>query len=135
MASIDGIGYPSQGDVAGSGRRVRELVGEGMVGPTLDKGAVTDLERVKARREQLLALASRHGALNVRVFGSVARGDADAASDLDLLVDLEPGRSLIDLGSLLVALEAELGCRVDLVTEAGLRPALAQRVLREAVPL
>jgi predicted nucleotidyltransferase len=106
-----------------------------MVGPTLGEGSMTSLQQVRARREQLLALAARHGARNLRVFGSVARGEADAASDLDLLVDLEPGRSLIDLGSLLVALEAALGCKVDLVTEAGLRPALAQRVLLDAVPL
>ena len=65
----------------------------------------------------------------------MARGEADPASDLDFLVDLEPGRSLIDLGALLVDLESELGSRVDVVTEAGLRPALRERVLRDAVPL
>ena len=69
------------------------------------------------------------------MFGSVARGEVDAASDLDLLVDLEPGRSLINLGALLVAIETELGARADLVTETGLRPALRERVLRDAVPL
>ena len=63
------------------------------------------------------------------------RGEADAASDLDLLVHLEPGRSLIELGALLAELEAELGAPVDLVTEAGLRPALRERVLRDAVPV
>lgn len=76
-----------------------------------------------------------HGIRNLRVFGSVARGEADPTSDLDLLVDLEPGRSLIDLGALLADLEAELGAPVDLVTEAGLRPALRERVLRDAVPV
>lgn len=90
---------------------------------------------VRGKRSRLLHLAARHGARNVRVFGSVARGEADAASDLDLLVDLEPGRSLIDLGALLADLEVELGTRVDVVTEAGLRPALRDRVLRDAVPL
>ena len=93
------------------------------------------LETVRGRRGRLLDLAARHGARNLRVFGSVARGEADVASDLDLLVDLEPGRSLIDLGALLSAIDAEMGTRVDVVTEAGLRPALRERVLRDAVPL
>ena len=93
------------------------------------------LETVRGRRGRLLDLAARHGARNLRVFGSVARGEADVASDLDLLVDLEPGRSLIDLGALLSAIDAALGTRVDVVTEAGLRPALRERVLRDAVPL
>lgn len=93
------------------------------------------LDAIRGERQRLLAVAARHGARNVRVFGSVARGEADAASDLDLLVDLEPGRSLVDLGALLVELEALLGTRVDVVTEAGLRPAIRERVLRDAVPL
>lgn len=93
------------------------------------------LEELRTRRERVLALAARHGASNLRVFGSVARGEADAASDLDLLVDLEPGRSLVDLGALLMELEAELGVQVDLVTEAGLRPAVRARVKRDAAPL
>ncbi|MBI2320978.1 MAG: nucleotidyltransferase family protein [Chloroflexi bacterium] len=84
---------------------------------------------------QVIRIASRYGASNVRVFGSVARGDEDAASDIDLLVDLEPGRSLFDLGGLLMDIEELLGCRVDVVTEAGLRPRLRERVLNEAIPL
>ena len=93
------------------------------------------LALVRGKRGRLLDLAARHGARNVRVFGSMARGESDLASDLDLLVDLEPGRSLIDLGALLADLECELGARVDVVTEAGLRPALRERVLSDAVPL
>ena len=93
------------------------------------------LKTERGKRGRLLDLAARHGARNVRVFGSVARGEADAASDLDLLVDLEPGRSLIDLGALLADLKCELGARVGLVTEAGLRPTLRERVLSEAVPI
>jgi hypothetical protein len=86
-------------------------------------------------REQIRALAQRHGACNVRVFGSVARGDADAGSDLDLLVDLEPGRSLLDLGGLQVELQELLQREVDVVTEKGLRDRIRDRVLAEAVPL
>ena len=93
------------------------------------------LEMLRGKRGRLLDLAARHGAHNLRVFGSVARGEADAGSDLDFLVDLEPGRSLIDLGALLVDLQAEFGSPVDVVTEAGLRPIMRERVLRDAVPL
>ncbi len=92
-------------------------------------------ELVQARREDILRTASAHGAYNVRVFGSVARGDADEQSDLDLLVDMEAGRSLFDLGGLLVDLEELLGCSVDVVTEKGLRDRIRGRVLQEAVPL
>lgn len=89
---------------------------------------MTTFEAIQRKRQRLLMVVARDGARNLRVFGSVARGEADAASDLDLLVDVEPGRSLIDLGELLVDLEAEFGTRVDVVTEAGLRPALRERV-------
>jgi predicted nucleotidyltransferase len=97
--------------------------------------AHVDLQLLVSRREAILAAARRRGADNVRVFGSVARGDADAGSDVDLLVDLEPGRSLFDLGGLLMDLEEVIGAPVDLVTEKGLRPRLRERVLREAVSL
>ncbi len=69
---------------------------------------------------------------NVRVFGSVARGEADAESDIDLLVDMEPGRTLFDIGGLLMDLEELLGCNVDVVTEDGLRERIRERVLKEA---
>jgi uncharacterized protein len=97
-----------------------------------DRPSIDDLARV---REQILAVAARHGAGNVRVFGSVARGDADAASDIDFLVDFEPGRSLLDLAALLVDLEDLLGHPVDVVTEPGLKARIRQRVLAEAVPV
>ena len=87
------------------------------------------------KRTEILRIAERHGARNVRVFGSVARHDADDRSDLDLLVDLEPGRSLFDLGGLLFDLQESLGCSIDVVTENGLRERIRERVLREAVPL
>ncbi|MGE0130692.1 MAG: nucleotidyltransferase family protein [Blastocatellales bacterium] len=92
-------------------------------------------EAFSGKREGVLRIAARHGARNVRIFGSVARGEADSDSDLDVLVDLEPGRSLFDLGGLLMELQEFLGCRVDVVTEPGLRPRIRERVLREAVPL
>jgi len=92
-------------------------------------------EFFKDKREEILHLAARHGARNVRIFGSVARGEARPDSDVDVLVDLEPGRSLFDLGGLLMDLQDLLGCRVDVVTEQGLRPRIRERVLREAVPL
>jgi len=87
------------------------------------------------KREEILALAARYGAYNVRVFGSVARGEADEASDLDFLVDLQPGRSLFDLGGLLMELQDLLGREVDVATPNGLKPRIRERVLREAVPL
>jgi predicted nucleotidyltransferase len=90
---------------------------------------------LNARRDEVLRTARKYGVRNVRVFGSVARGDADENSDIDLLVDLEPGRSLLDLGGLLMELQELLDRRVDIVTERGLRDRIRQHVLREAVPL
>ncbi len=92
-------------------------------------------ELIRAKRDDILHTATKYGAFNVRVFGSVARGDADEQSDLDLLVDMEAGRSLFDLGGLLTELEELLGCNVDVVTEQGLRDRIRERVLREAVVL
>lgn len=92
-------------------------------------------ELVQARREDILRTASKHGAYNVRIFGSVARGDADEQSDLDLLVDMETGRSLFDLGGFLTDLEELLGYPVDVVTEKGLKDRIKSRVLSEAIPL
>ena len=86
-------------------------------------------------RQRILDAAARHGASNVRVFGSVARGDAGDRSDLDLLVDLERGRSLMDLGGLLMDLRSELNMPIDVATEPMLRPEIRDRVLSEALPL
>lgn len=86
-------------------------------------------------RDRVLETAARYGAYNVRIFGSVARGEATAGSDIDLLVSLEPGRSLMDLGGLLYDLRNLLGIEVDVVTENGLRARIRERVLKEAVPL
>ena len=92
-------------------------------------------DQLQRNREQILRLAQKHGAYNVRVFGSVARNDADAKSDIDFLVDLEPGRSLFDLGGLLMDLQQLLDRRVDVITEKGLRSRIRERVLREAASL
>ena len=93
------------------------------------------LDELKERKMEILALAAKYGASNIRIFGSVARGTAQAESDVDFLVNLEKGRSLFDLGGLLYDLQKLLGRNVDVVTEAGLRPRIRQRVLEEAVPL
>jgi uncharacterized protein len=92
-------------------------------------------ELIKTKREDILRTAAKYGAYNVRVFGSVARREADEKSDIDLLVDMEPGRSLLDLAGLLIELEDLLGCNVDVVTEKGLRERIRERILKEAVAL
>ena len=93
------------------------------------------LEELRARRDEILEIAASCGARNVRVFGSVARGDADGWSDVDFLVEMEPGRSLFDMGELLMDLQDLLGVEVDVVTEKGLRERIRPRVLAEAKPL
>ena len=88
-----------------------------------------------SKRKQILEVAAKRGARRIRVFGSAARGDSGPASDVDFLVDFEPGRSLLDQGGLLMDLQDLLGCKVDVVSEGGLRARHRERVLREAVPL
>ena len=90
---------------------------------------------IEAHRSEILALAERHGIHDVRVFGSMARGDADADSDVDLLVSLSPGKTGLALGGLLMDVQDLLQRRVDVVTEGCLHPALRDRVLEEAEPL
>lgn len=90
------------------------------------------LEVVQSKREDILRLAAHRGARNVRLFGSLARGEARPESDVDFLVDLEPGHSLLDLGGLLMDLQNLLGRKVDVVTEAGLRERLRPHILKEA---
>ena len=96
---------------------------------------MTTEQLVNSKREDILRVAAQHGARNVRVFGSVARGEADEASDIDFLVEMEPGRSLLDLGGLQVELESLLGRPVDVVTARGLKARIRNAVLREAVPV
>ncbi|HZR93725.1 MAG TPA: nucleotidyltransferase family protein [Gaiellaceae bacterium] len=93
------------------------------------------LEELRARRDEIVEIAAESGASNIAVFGSVARGEADEASDVDFLVDLDASRSLFDLGRLLADLRDLLGCEVDVVTRSGLRERIRDRVLGEARPL
>jgi hypothetical protein len=96
----------------------------------------TNLEQtIRAKRAEILQLAAEHGARNIRVFGSVARGEANADSDVDFLVELEPGRSLLDQGALIQDLEELLGCRVDVIEPRALHWYIKDRVLAEAIPL
>jgi predicted nucleotidyltransferase len=93
------------------------------------------IEILHKNRSEILRIAARHGARKVRVFGSVARSEATADSDIDFLVEMEPGRSLFDLGGLHADLEELLGCKVDVVTDGGISPYLKDRILSEARPL
>lgn len=93
------------------------------------------LRDLRRRRRAIMRIASRHGARSVRVFGSVARGEADAQSDIDLLVAMRRGSSLLDQAGILVELRDLLGHDVDVLTEEGLREGIRARVLREAVTL
>lgn len=90
---------------------------------------------VRANRRAILDLARRHGASEIMVFGSVARGDAQAASDVDFLVTFEPDRSLLDHVALQQDLEDLLRVKVDVVSRNGLSPYIRDAVLREAVPI
>ena len=92
-------------------------------------------EILKDKREEILQIAARHGARNVQVFGSLARGEARPDSDVDILVKLELGRSLLDLIAIKQDLEDLLGRQVDVVTEAAISPYIREEVLKEAVSL
>jgi uncharacterized protein len=94
-----------------------------------------DARSLQQHRADILTIAARHGGRSVRIFGSVARGEARDDSDIDLLVDLEPGRSLLDLIAIKQDLEDTLGRTVDVVTEAGISPYVRRRILDEAVAL
>ena len=90
---------------------------------------------LRAKRAEILRLAAQHGARNVRVFGSAARGTAGPDSDVDLLVEFERDRSLMDYGRPVIDLQDLLQREVDVVTEGGLHWTIRDRVLTEAVPL
>jgi len=92
-------------------------------------------EFVKSRRREILRVAAEYGASDVRLFGSTARGDSVPESDVDILVRLESGRSLLDLIAIKQDLEDLLGAKVDVVTEASVSPYMRAQVLKDAVPL
>jgi len=101
-----------------------------------DRGAaMVAMNDILARREEILRIAARHGAHNVRVFGSVVTGEAGEGSDVDFLVRLDDERSLIDHIALIRELEDLIGCRVDVVAEDDLHHLIRARVLAEGVPL
>ena len=93
------------------------------------------LESIRRYRREILDAAARHGARNVRVFGSVARGDDDEGSDVDVLIDVEPGRTLLDVIAFEQDLQQLLGRKVEVLTDGGLSPYLQQRILAEAATL
>jgi predicted nucleotidyltransferase len=97
--------------------------------------AQLDLQQLRARRQEVLGCAASHGARNIRVFGSTARCEPNANGDVDLLVEMEPGRSLLDLVGLWQDLEDLLGARVDVLSDGGVSRHLRERIYAEAVPL
>lgn len=92
-------------------------------------------EDIRSRREAILEIASRYGAHDVRIFGSVARGDATEGSDLDLIVRFDPDRSLLDHGGLVMDLRELLGIKVDVIDEEAMRERFRNHVLKEVIPL
>jgi len=92
-------------------------------------------QSIRQNRDAILQIARRYGASDIRIFGSIARGEATDSSDLDLIVRFEPGRSLLDHGGLVMDLRELLGTRVDVIDEEAMRPRFRQHVMKEAVPL
>lgn len=92
-------------------------------------------ELLDNNRDEILQIANSHGATNVRVFGSAVRGEAGVSSDIDLLVQMERGRSLFDLALLMADLEELLGRKVDVIPDDSVYWLLRRRILREAQPL
>ena len=92
-------------------------------------------DEILERRDEIVSIAEHHGAHDVRVFGSIARGDATESSDLDLIVRFDPDRSLLDHGGLIMDLRDLLGIKVDVISEAGMRDRFRKHVLKGAVPL
>ena len=93
------------------------------------------LDTIKERRNDILRVAENHGATNIRVFGSVARGEDTKSSDIDFLVSMAPDRNLLDLAGLLEDLRELLGRNVDVVTEDGIYWLLRRKIMKEARPI
>jgi predicted nucleotidyltransferase len=93
---------------------------------------LTELQEIQQKKKEILAVARQYGIVNVRIFGSVARGDDNPQSDIDFLVDLEEGCTLFDLGGALVKLQDLLGRKVDIVTQNGLHWYLREKIMKEA---
>ena len=96
---------------------------------------MSELQKIQQKKNEILAVAQQHGIMNIRIFGSEARGEDNLQSDIDLLVDLEKGRTLFDLGGALMQLQDLLGRKVDIVTERGLHWYLREKIMKEAKPL
>lgn len=94
-----------------------------------------DLNKLKVSRSQILAIAAKYGAHNIRVFGSISRGQGTSSSDLDLLIELEQGRTLLDIIAIKQDLEELLGCKVDVVTKEAISPYMRDSILKSAVNL
>ena len=92
-------------------------------------------DEILRRRDEIISIAEHHGAHDIRIFGSVARGDTTESSDLDLIVRFEPSRTLLDHGGLIMDLRDLLGVKVDVISEAGMRDRFRNYVLRGALPL
>ena len=90
---------------------------------------------IRKNRDEILRIAASHGASNVRIFGSVVRGDENSESDIDFLVKLKKNCSLLDHADMIIEMEDLLGCKVDVVTESGIKERIKSRILSEAVSL
>ncbi len=90
---------------------------------------------LRSKRTEILQIAERHGAINIRIFGSVARGEDNESSDIDFLVEMEPGRSLMDHAALLLELQDSLGHKVDVISDRGIKPRIRDIILKESVSL
>ena len=98
-------------------------------------GSMLTCEAIRQKRDAILQIAAHYGAHDVRIFGSVARGDATERSDLDLIVRFDAGRSLFDHGGLLMDLQDLLQTKVDVIDEEGMRPRFREHVSKEAIAL
>ena len=94
-----------------------------------------EIRELKQKREEVISIAKRNGGRNVRVFGSLVRGDSGVSSDVDFLIELEPGRSLLDIIAIKQELEEFLGLKVDVVTERAVSPYIRNEILSQAISL